>query len=121
MKNRTPYLEMWIHYKQGDDLSHHLERSPNPVQALRDWADVLASGAEGIREVAAALEGHKVEIDADTHHIGISVEDQTLVDKLLTINCITKSPFEDEELEDDYIEETDGTDYGDVIEFDDRE
>jgi len=95
-------FDLFVHFKQGDDLFHHLERHPkNPVQALRDWADCLAAGAETVREVASTLEGAQCDIHADTHHIGIHLTDDAIAARLSVIEGIERELVEDEEELDD--------------------
>lgn len=68
-------------FKQGDDLSHHLERNKdNPIRAFRDLAAQYECAAEICKDVAQALATIKnisdVEVQADTHFIGISAPER---------------------------------------------
>ena len=60
---------LWVHWKQGDDLHHHL-KDQDPVSALRGWSESLAAGADRVAQLATFLEGKVIEIEAGTHHIG---------------------------------------------------
>ncbi len=87
-----------VHWKQGDDLSAHLDASDGRVvQALRSWADGMTAAAEKVREVAAALEGRRVMISADTHHIGFSGLDRETLAMLEKTGIVHEEKFEEDE------------------------
>lgn len=56
---RANYADLNVHYyKRGDDLAAHLANPDNrtPSQALRAWADSLASDASRLHTLAEALD-----------------------------------------------------------------
>lgn len=63
--------ELWLHFKQGDDLAECLETAKNPSEALQKWSDSMMVNWFTIQRIAVALEGKDVEIEADTHMICI--------------------------------------------------
>ncbi len=101
-------------FKQGDDLHHHIEQAPgkDPIQGLRNYAVTLGEAAEQCRTLANRLTGQTVEIDACTHHIGVTapaaVIDQLVKDEILAI-------YDDGEDEDEYEEEDDEDDTGELV------
>ena len=106
MPEKVKLVTLWIHWKQGDDLAHYLDQNKqNVVQGLRDWADSLENGAQKVRELAGALEGHAVKIQADTHHISIEVNPQVL-EKIKDLDgvCVEEWEDEDEDFEDEVTE-----------------
>lgn len=98
------YATMWVgYYKEGDDLAHHLKETKKPSEALRSWAAQLESAAKAIKEAAEILESKKgIEIDADTHHIGITGLDAETFKKLKKTGVVQ----EDEALEEESDEES---------------
>ena len=105
MPEKVKLVTLWIHWKQGDDLAHHLDRSQgNAVQGLREWADSLEEGARHVRELAGALEGHAVTIQADTHHIGIDVNPQIL-EKIKDLGGVCVEELDEEDEDEDFEDE----------------
>ena len=106
MPEKVKLVTLWIHWKQGDDLAHHLDHyKGNAVQGLRDWADSLEDGARRVRELAGALEGHPVKIEADTHHIGIDVS-PSVIEKIKDMDGVCVEEWdEDEEVDEDFEED----------------
>lgn len=110
-----PYAEIWLSYfKQGDDLGHHVDKASSIPEAFGAHADQMIGVAEHLRAVKEVLEEvgtEGVEIDAGTHHIGISAPEnviQALVNKdLATIpEWLGEEEEEyDDELPEDYEEE----------------
>lgn len=90
-------VSVWFHWKQGDDLAHYMGLNKGKaVQGLREWADSLERGAKAVREIAGALEGHPVTIDAQAHHIGID-GDPALIEKLQHLDGVNIEEIEDED------------------------
>jgi hypothetical protein len=90
------------YYKQGDDLYSCLEKSGgDPIKGLRLHAESMKSVSEHLVALADAVEksGEKIEIQADTHFIGIDCSDE-LADSLISKELADKDPFEDENEED---------------------
>ncbi len=91
-------------FKQGDDLGHFLQSMDN-VSALKAYAETLESAAEILRTVAERIKDQEVEINADTHFIGLTGPDE-LISQLIKDNLLEKSADEefdedDEDTEDD--------------------
>ena len=100
MKNYTIWLP---YYKQGDDLAHCLKDN-GPQQALREHAEVLMCAAKQLTDIADLVGDTEIELDADTHHIGISGP-QELLDLLVEKELVDvyeddfDSDFEDDDFE----------------------
>lgn len=74
---KTKQYELWVHYKQGDDLSQHLEHNEGDgVKSLAEWSEYLAAGAKQVRQVAEGLKGAKFDLQADVHWILFTPEDE---------------------------------------------
>jgi hypothetical protein len=97
------------YFKQGDDLGHCLDHCPSIEEALEQDAVNLEGAASILRQIKNMVKGHKVEMQADTHYISISGEDD-LIDALIKEELAYLDPFEDEEDED--WEEEDGEEEG---------
>lgn len=72
----TKYVNLWLNYfKQGDDMYCCLENTDTLQEAFTSHAELMRSVAMHLEEVASYLKGHedKIEIHADTHHIGIEL------------------------------------------------
>lgn len=88
-------------FKQGDDLSHHLERSKdNPIRAFRGLADQYQEAAQICRTVSKTLSDIKdlsdIEVQADTHFIGITIPEK-YVRKLVEQEILVEEDYYDEE------------------------
>ena len=71
--------ELFLHYKQGDDLNGFVEEAKTHKEALLEWADFMESNAKAIRELVKIFKGKKLVIDqADTHYIAISGDKKCL-------------------------------------------
>ena len=92
---KTIHATLWAGYfKEGDDLAHHLKDN-DPVAALYAWANQLEVGVMAIRNVAAILEGKEVEIDACTHHIGITGLDVETFERLKKTGIVSEEELDD--------------------------
>jgi hypothetical protein len=106
--------ELWIHYKQGDELASCLEETDQEViPALRLWADRLERGVQHIFRLADFLENQApdpppVTITADTHHIGFDGPEKVLraaVEQELLLVMDFDDPDDEELLMEDEDEE----------------
>lgn len=66
------------YFKQGDDLSFHLEQSADVGEALERHAESMDAAAKKLRELKEALAGRNVEIDPDTHMIFIHADEDVI-------------------------------------------
>lgn len=96
------------YFKQGDDLSHHLEHCATVEEALEAHAQQLEYAATILRKVRDMIAGQEVKIDADTHMIMASGPDE-IIDALIDAKYGSKPPWEDE---DEFDEEDDDQDNG---------
>jgi len=95
--------ELFLHYKQGDDLAGHLKANPgDPVAALRSWSESLKAAVERLSELAYDVEksGKSVSITADTHFIGIN-GDPALLEGLAAKGLLDAVEHDGDEDEDD--------------------
>ena len=67
--------ELFLHYKQGDDLSRIIERTKTPSEALTEWAASFEHCHRTCLEIARAIDGKNVRINADTHTITLTPQD----------------------------------------------
>jgi hypothetical protein len=93
-------------FKQGDDLSEHVEENPgNPAKAFRDFAARYEEAAKRCMRVAGALSelpADKVTVDAGTHYIGIQAPPGSLAGLIADeILCIPEWDEDEEELSDE--------------------
>jgi len=71
------------YFKQGDDLHSCVEDVGNRVLAINALANRLETVVEHLDEIYEIVRDKEIEIEADTHYIGITCEDevaQELVD-----------------------------------------
>ena len=87
-----------LYYKQGTDMAGHLEKA-SVADALEAFAAQLAAAAKDLRRVKRIVAGHRVKIDADTHHIGITGPDE-VIDKLVAAG-LAEVDDEDEDSEEE--------------------
>lgn len=95
----TRYYEFHLPvFKQGDDLSHHLEKSDTPAAALLAMAAQYELAAAMCRQMASIAAEVPIDIDADTHHIGVSGPREQL-DRLLEGDdaLLSICPFDEDE------------------------
>lgn len=72
------------YYKQGDDLHSCVQKVGNSARAFDELHCRLTSVLNHLDELFQCLMYEKIEIEADTHYIGITCEDeiaQKLVDE----------------------------------------
>ena len=84
------------YFKQGDDLSFHLEKSANAGEALERHAESMEAAAKKLRDLREALAGRDVEIDPDTHKIFIHA-DEDVIALLVERGLVEVWPDEDSE------------------------
>ena len=95
------YLDVHLGYfKQGDDLGHCLSNTDSPQEALKMHANNMRSVAEHLDKIAAIVEGQTVDIDADTHHIGLAC-DEDIAKKLLDAELAEKVDYDEGDYEGD--------------------
>lgn len=91
--------ELFLHFKQGDDLSRILGRTKTPSAALTAWAETFEHHRRVCLEIAQAIDGKRVRVDADTHTITLTPEDadaKRALDALVERKLITLLPIEEE-------------------------
>lgn len=93
MKDLQIYLP---YFKQGCDLGGCLESTETNGEALELHANMLKSAAEQLLKIKKTIDGHKVDIQADTHFIGICGEDD-IMDELVEAKLAEEMDWEDEE------------------------
>jgi hypothetical protein len=98
------------YFKQGDDLSHHLEHCATVEDALEAHAQQLEYAADLLRKVRGVIAGQGVKIEADTHMIMASGPDE-IIEALIDAKYASKPPWEDEE---DFEDKDDDQDDGGV-------
>jgi len=77
------------YFKQGDDLANCLGETNSPVEALKAHAERMRSVAEHLDKIAAIVADFPIEINADTHHIEMTCDEdlaQKLIDEDLAEN-----------------------------------
>jgi hypothetical protein len=95
-RSKKAYVEVHLgYYKQGDDMDRHLKNTKTPEAAFRSHAENMRSVAEHLDKVASMISKHKVEVQADTHMIGICC-DKKIADALIKAELADKDPMEDE-------------------------
>ncbi len=100
MKNAEIHLS---YFKQGTDLSGHLEHAGNVPAGLESHAESLEAAAKQLRAIQTVVTGQPVEIYADTHYIAINGPD-AVIDRLLAEGlaepheCDDEEDFEEDEL-----------------------
>ena len=80
------------YFKQGDDLSHHVQSTSSPSEALRSHAAQMKEVANHLEELAFELsecEPDGISLEGDTHFCGITGPSpfiEKLIEKKL-VNC----------------------------------
>lgn len=113
---------LYVHYKQGDDLSDHLNKTDgidqncnesqiiayrmfvgyiNPVPGLRSWGERLKSRGEEIVKLANYIEenGLRVSVKADTHMIRFEGEEEDLEKLVKACDLVERTEMEIDEKE----------------------
>ena len=88
------------YFKQGDDLNSCLEKAGDPHEALKVHAEQLRSVAEHLDKLAEMVEGHEISIEADTHMIMMTCEEELAI-KLLKADMVDEDSCEEDEEDDD--------------------
>lgn len=80
-------------FKQGDDLSVHLENSKHPAEAFLALAEQYKDAAKICEIVSNSIKNiNDITVDANTHYIGIRVNGSK-IKKLLKQKIITKDTY----------------------------
>jgi len=75
----TKTYELYLHYKQGDDLANFIKQTKTSQEALLAWAAFMESNAQTIKRLVEIFEGKKLFIEqADTHFIQIDGDKECL-------------------------------------------
>ncbi len=96
--------ELFVHWKQGDDLGQHLENEDTNAGALRAWAASFRRYQLRAEQIAKAIEGEDIEISADTHMILLlpnSEKAEKVLQLLADAKMISVSDMFDEEEDED--------------------
>ena len=100
----SKFYSLFLHYKQGDDFQHILSNTKDNSEAFLHWAESFEQNATVCYEIAKALDGQHVTIDAGTHMINLSPDDEqaeSVLNKLVIAKLISVEDFEDEDECDD--------------------
>jgi hypothetical protein len=73
-----------------------LDHTGNVVDALEAHAEQMAAAARQLRAIKDFVSGHRVRIDAGTHHIGISGT-IPVMDRLVAEELAWEDEFDEEE------------------------
>ena len=103
---KKKYGTLFLHYKQGDDLSYCIEKAGSNIEGLKRWKNGMIANAEHLEKIVKSLEGKDFEIDADTHHIGFR-GDKEIIDCLIDAELLEKEPDFEEDCEDCDCEDCD--------------
>lgn len=77
-------LQLFVYYKQGDDLSFLLEEYDDPREALKIWGTRLVEAGNNLIAAAKDLEScSDISVVADCHHVEILNIEENLANKLL--------------------------------------
>ncbi len=92
--------ELWLHYKQGDDLAAIAEKNTTTAAAFREWATSFGRCREVCLQITKAIEGKNVTIQADTHHISLEPGDadaERALEALVREEILSVHEWNDEE------------------------
>lgn len=85
-------------FKKGDDMHHCLETTPSAKEAFLKQAGAYEYCAEACKVLAEFVEKHpEVEIDAQTHWLGLSGPEDLFADLLLQDIVYLAPGFDEEE------------------------
>ena len=101
-KNDRSTAEIHLGYfKQGDDLSYHIEKNPkHPTEALKSFADQLAAVADHLDAIRVAISSvPDVELYGNTHYCSITGPCNIIED--LIEKGLADKPYEKEEEEEE--------------------
>jgi len=107
------YAQIWLHFKQGDDMSGHLEHSGNNIlTALKSHSEHLKSAGEQLEKIMEIVSKNpeNCEISADTYMIMIHGPDD-IIDELVSENLVTLEEEEEEEEEEEFESNEEGFDW----------
>jgi hypothetical protein len=97
--------ELWLHYKQGDDFGHVLEKCKGNVpKALKTWAANFKQHAEVCLQLAKAFKGKKITVQADTHMICFDPKDvkaTACLEALVKKKLLDVQEWDDEDADDE--------------------
>lgn len=88
---------LFLHWKQGDDLADHLE-GKTVSEGLLSWAEFMKSNATHLEQLAALFKDKEIECFADTHCINFEGDEEVLK-KAEEQELIQADEFEDEDAE----------------------
>lgn len=91
--------EIFLHYKQGDDFAAHVDATNNVSDALTGWAADFRKRTAVCEEIARALHGKNVEVDAQVHMILLTPKDaeaERALDDLLALGHVSRSSITDD-------------------------
>ena len=97
MENRSVVIHL-PYFKQGNDLRMCLDDTENLADALEAHAEQMDAAAKQLRAIKKIVAGQPVEVNAGTHHIGITGPEAVL-EQLLAEELAEKDDLDD--LEDD--------------------
>ncbi|OGP56982.1 MAG: hypothetical protein A2V67_00280 [Deltaproteobacteria bacterium RBG_13_61_14] len=69
------------YYKQGDDFMFHLQKTGDPIKASLAHAEQMTEVADHLQKIAKVLSKvpkDKINVYADTHHIGIEAPSKVI-------------------------------------------
>lgn len=98
------YLEIHLPYfKQGDDLNCCLDSEKTKREAFFAHAEMLNYAASQLKKIGELID-ETVEVDADTHHIGINCSDE-IAEKLISLELAEVPEWLEEDDEEFYDED----------------
>jgi len=85
---------LFLHWKQGDDLAEHVDKTETLSSALRSWGGDFERRRVACEKIATALDGKKIDVFAGTHVIDLSPRtkkareacEQLVLDGFLSVN-----------------------------------
>ena len=94
------------YFKQGDDLSYHVESTDSPANAFKCHAHQLEDAVSMLKKIAEILDKYTdVSVEACTHHISLDGPEE-MVKELVNAE-LGRIPEWLEEEEEEYEEEED--------------
>ena len=92
--------ELFLYWKQGDTFAAKLEKTPKVSDALKSWSKDFTRYRDICLQLAKALEGKNVTVDAGTHTILFQPKDKaadTALKSLVKEDLLSVADFGDDE------------------------
>lgn len=95
MKNDKITVELFAHWKQGDDFGAFLKEF-SPSKALEMWGKSLIETGKLLIKGSEILAGQEIKADGDTHHISLYDIDRKLAENLFKLGIFYQDQWEKE-------------------------